>query len=264
MDIPLGKSVQQPKCFSPEILAGVPRAASRKSANIRVEAFTGLDRWTAYEFIWFDAQGKSNVALLDIQVDSQSKNIVESKSLKLFLNSCYYRDFESKAAVEAELTDQLKNIVAGAVEIQLLSPEQAEIKLLPLAAPGVSIDRLNTDNKRELQSESGEVVHQRLRSDLFRSLCPVTGQPDWATILIEYRGTKLDQSALLGYLKEYAEHSSFHEACVESIFQDIQTLQGIEDVAVCAKFLRRGGIDICPFRTSTPNFLEPKGRMIRQ
>ncbi len=264
MDIPLGKSVQQPKGFAPAILAAVPRILGRSSANIDTDAFKGLDRWTAYEFVWFDQRGVGHADVLNIEIDSQSKNLVESKSLKLFLNSCYYQYFESPKAVETVLSKYIEAIVEGPTKIQLLSTEQAKAELQIVPTFGASIDGKSPAGNVDLKLESNENVHQCLYTDLFRSLCPVTGQPDWATIVIEYIGSKLDQRSLLGYLRSYAEHSGFHEACVESIFQDIRTFEGIEEVAVCAKFLRRGGIDICPFRTSTDDFAEPKGRSIRQ
>lgn len=264
MDIPLGKDVQQPISFAPEVLAAVPRSVGRTHKNIEAKEFAGVDRWTAYEFFWFGPEAKANVAMLDIEIDCQSTNLVESKSLKLFLNSCYYRTFESSEEVESVLSEQIGGIVEGALKAQILSPEQAQNQLGIKPAPGQSIDQINTHGKSDLELESNQKVHEALYTDMFRSLCPVTGQPDWATVLIEYRGSKLDQRALLGYLMSYAEQSGFHEACVEAIFQDIKLLDGIDEVAVCAKFLRRGGIDICPFRTSTIDFVEPKGRLIRQ
>tara|TARA_B110000483_G_scaffold99953_1_gene122624 strand:- start:59014 stop:59832 length:819 start_codon:yes stop_codon:yes gene_type:complete len=264
IDIPLGKSIDQPKTFSPEILAAVPRSKGRICKEIEPKNFSGLDRWTAYELLWFEPTGVAHAGMLNIEIDCHSKNLVESKSLKLFLNSCYYRTFQSSADVESVLTDQISNIVEGGLKVQLLSPKQARNRLSIKSAPGQSIDKIDTNGKSNLEVEPNQRVHESLYTDMFRSLCPVTEQPDWATILIEYCGSKLDQRALLGYLMNYAEHSGFHEACVESIFQDIKSLEGVEEVSVCAKFLRRGGIDICPFRTSTTDFFEPEGRLIRQ
>ena len=161
-----------------------------------------------------------------------------------------------------EISKCLSQCVAGRVNLELVNLAQAAEYLNPMRATGESIDHEKLVG--ELSIESDLQVHEKLCSHTFRSLCPVTNQPDWASILVEYRGTKISRSGLLAYLRGYAEHDGFHESCVELIYRDIRSLEGIEEVAVCAKFLRRGGIDICPFRTSTIDFVEPKGRLIRQ
>lgn len=264
MDIPLGKSIAQPKRYAPEVLAAVSRNLARSTLNIQSNDFSGLDRWTAYEFFWFDQQGRPQVAILNIEIDCASENLVESKSLKLYLNSCYYRRFDSALDAENEVSNQLSNIVQGGVRVKLLATEHSDNLPISLDDLWLNIDTSYVSGKSELSAKQGSRVHEKLYSNLFRSLCPVTAQPDWATILIEYRGDKLIPEALLRYLLSYSEHSGFHEACVESIYRDIHQLDGIDDVAVCAKFLRRGGIDICPFRTSTSDFKELSGRLVRQ
>ena len=272
MDIPLGKFVPQPKAYAPEVLAAIPRSLGREKSGIDGLNFLGLDRWTAYEFCWFDASGRAHAAILDIQISCTSHNLVESKSLKLYLNSCYYRKFDSAAALQSELQHCLYEVLQGEVRLRVLSLDDVNTELAVCNALGESIDADQPSIYPEYQGKTLELsidptlgsIHEKLYSNLFRSLCPVTRQPDWATILIEYRGKPLNRTALSSYLCGYAEHNSFHEACVESIYGDIRALDGIDDVAVCAKFLRRGGIDICPFRTSTEAFEEPRMRLIRQ
>ncbi len=264
MQIPLGKSVSQPESYQPDILAAIPRSLGRDKSAIDAESFTGLDRWTAYEFVWLDREGRVQVGILDIEIAADSRNLVESKSLKLYLNSCYFSAFEHVDALENELTRCLANCVQGQVVISFVAVEQAAACFSVVEAPGECIDDAEVLTDKRLFTQAGTKVHEKLYSHTFRSLCPVTAQPDWATILIEYQGQPLSRPALLAYLRSYANHEGFHENCVESIYRDILSLQGIDDVAVCAKFLRRGGIDICPFRTSKESFSEPSGRLIRQ
>lgn len=267
-NIPLGKAVNQPAHYAPEVLADISRTAARSKSGIDARTFKGLDRWTAYEFVWRDEEERLHPAVLEIEIGFDSKNIVESKSLKLYLNSCYYRSFSNAEEVISTLTKTISDCVSGDVTLRLVSLDQAE-QVFGTSHPlgecidSAPIDAL-TNAKKSLVVESSNPVHERLYSQIFRSLCPVTSQPDWATILIEYRGAKLTQANLLNYLQSYAEHDGFHENCAELIYRDLAAVPGIEDVAVCAKFLRRGGIDISPFRTSTDDFVEPTGRLIRQ
>lgn len=263
-NIPLGKAVKQPAHYAPEILANIPRAVARSKSGIYAQSFQGLDRWTAYEFIWVDPDGRLHPSVLEIEIEFDSKNIVESKSLKLYLNSCYYRRFADSEEVISILTKEISDCVLGDVTLSLFSLDKAEDVFGTVGPIGECIDGAPTKLGLGLLVESGNSVHERLYTQTFRSLCPVTAQPDWATILIEYRGAKLAHSSLLSYLQSYAEHDGFHENCAELIYRDLLAIPEIEQVAVCAKFLRRGGIDICPFRTSTENFLEPQARLIRQ
>ena len=264
MDTPLGKSIAQPKFYDPGILAAVPRSIARADLGIQANTFFGLDRWTAYEFFWFDQNNNAKAAILNIEIDCASENLVESKSLKLYLNSCYYRSFASVTEVQTEISHQISKIVQGSVCVMALDIEHPSNFTSGLDKSWRNIDEVKPSEQGELAVDESKHAHEKLYSNLFRSLCPVTAQPDWATVLIEYKGNKLIPEVLTGYLLNYAEHSGFHEACVESIYRDISQLNGIEDVAVCAKFLRRGGIDICPFRTSNLDFKEPSSRLVRQ
>ena len=267
--IPLGRAVKQPAHYVPEILAGIPRELARSKSGIKVDFLNGLDRWTAYEFVWRDEEQRLHPSVLEIEIGCDSKNIVESKSLKLYLNSCYYRVFTGPEEVLTTLQKDIGDCVLSHVTLSLVSVDKAEEVFATTEPLGECIDsapmieRTNKNNT-VLAVESGNSVHERIYTQTFRSLCPVTSQPDWASVLIEYRGAKLVRSNLLSYLQSYAEHDGFHENCAELIYTDLLTVPEIEQVAVCAKFLRRGGIDICPFRTSTPDFIEPRGRLIRQ
>ena len=263
-ETPLGKATKQPLQYAPEVLASIPRDVARNRAGIDPYAFSGVDRWTAYEFSWVDSDKAIHPAFLNIEVSADSKNIVESKSLKLYLNSCYYHIFKNTEEVERELVEQLERCVSGGTKVELIPLGRAEEKFSPSVPKGISIDDSSIGDTKELECDVSKIVHEKLYTQVFRSLCPVTGQPDWATVFIEYRGAQLSRSGVLNYLKSYAEHQGFHENCVELIHKDLLALAGIDEVAVCAKFLRRGGIDICPFRTTTKDFIEPAGRLIRQ
>lgn len=265
MDIPLGKEVKSPTTYAPEILAAVPRKLARENSSINPELFqVGLDRWTAYEFVWRDFSDRLHPGILNIEVDCNSDNIVESKSLKLYLNSFYFARFADVSMVEEELTAKLGNSVSGEVGVAFSTLDAAGKSLQRAAPEGDCLDEVAMKESIELATEQGSYTEERLYTHVFRSLCPVTAQPDWATILIQYRGATLLRPNLFGYLRAYSEHQGFHENCVEQIFSDIYRLEDIDEVAVCAKFLRRGGIDICPFRSSTADFVEPTGYLVRQ
>lgn len=265
LDLPLGKEVKSPSFYAPEILASVPRNLSREKSKINPELFQlGLDRWTAYEFVWRDAADKLHPGILNIDVDCRSDNIVESKSLKLYLNSVYFTQFTDAGKVEEEIRGNLSRCVSGEVRVTFARLDAAEKSLQRVVPEGDCLDDIDLEESAELATEQGGYTEEKLFSHVFRSLCPVTSQPDWATILIQYRGAQLVRTNLLGYLRSYSGHQGFHENCVEQIFSDIYALTEIDDIAVCAKFLRRGGIDICPFRSSTRDFVEPTGYLARQ
>jgi 7-cyano-7-deazaguanine reductase len=250
---PLGKPTANPAHYDPALLFSIERAAQRSALSLDAGLpFTGVDIWTAYEITWLDRRGKPQVAIGEFRVAADSPAIVEAKSLKLYLSSFA----QERVGVSAEMA----RIIEGDLVRACSAPVSVTLLLAPGAPrvvelPGVSIDDLDVacDTFRPdpaLLSRGATVVEESLRSALFRSTCPVTGQPDYADVLVRYRGPRIDRAALLKYLVSYREHAAFHEACVERVFVDIAQRCRSDRLTVYARFLRRGGIDINPFRSN--------------
>jgi len=267
---PLGKSTNYDNDYSSELLFHIPRAENRKKL-IHLAKF-GYDLWRAYEFSWLNENKLPQIAILEINAGSDSLNIIESKSLKLYLNSFNLKRFTSEHEVLDTLEKDLTKCIDGKIELELFkneneNEEERERKRTAntvyqntLCIDSFSPDGLEDfeDTKPELLKAEQAVVNEpiQLYSNLFRSLCPVTGQPDWASIYIKYSGKKIVESSLLAYVISYRKHKGFHEDCVELIFDDILTHCQVENLSVYAAFTRRGGIDINPFRS---NFEENAG-----
>ena len=253
----LGKDVQYVGQYDASLLFPIDRAEKR--AEIGVDAplpFSGVDIWNAYEFSWLDARGKPKVALIEFRVPVSSPNIIESKSFKLYLNSYMQTRFADTEAMRQQIARDLSQAAGANVSVMLVSisaAASAEIELLE----GTLIDDLPIDietygppNATYLAADLDLVVEETLVSHLLKSNCPVTGQPDWASVQIHYRGPRLDRAGLLRYLISYREHNEFHEQCVERIFMDISHQCSPQRLAVYARYTRRGGLDINPFRAS--------------
>ena len=253
----LGKDVQYVGQYDASLLFPIDRAEKR--AEIGVDAplpFSGVDIWNAYEFSWLDARGKPKVALIEFRVPVSSPNIIESKSFKLYLNSYMQTRFADTEAMRQQIARDLSQAAGANVSVMLVSisaAASAEIELLD----GTLIDDLPIDietygppNATYLAADLDLVAEETLVSHLLKSNCPVTGQPDWASVQIHYRGPRLDRAGLLRYLISYREHNEFHEQCVERIFMDISHQCSPQRLAVYARYTRRGGLDINPFRAS--------------
>ncbi len=256
---PLGERSEYPRHYDPSVLHPIPRQAGRAQIGIvgQTLPFTGVDIWNAYEVSWLDALGKPVVALLELRVPCESACIVESKSLKLYLGSYNNERFDSPGEVAQQIEKDLGTLTASQVAVHLESLTGSEVSRFALqTAPGDCIDdEILQDPVFDvapelLAIEAGADVEETLHSHLLRSNCPVTGQPDWATVIIRYRGQPLLKRALLAYLVSYREHNDFHEQCVERIFQDIQTRCQPRALTVYARYTRRGGIDINPLRSN--------------
>lgn len=255
MDIPLGRTVDQPSAYAPECLAAIPRQHGREAGGIDANRLVGYDRWTAWEFVWMDASGRRSADVLDILVPAGSPNLFESKSLKLFLNSCYFRTFKDSEEVQSLLVTELSRVAKAPVEVWLLQPTDDFLQ------PQEPADyRVLSANEQVPQGP----VEERLAYHQFRSLCPVTGQPDWASVYIHYRGAGLSHQWLEQLLAGYSTHQGFHEQCVEQICCQLAEVAGVDAVSVTARFLRRGGIDINPWRTTDPALPGIARRTIRQ
>lgn len=253
---PLGKRIEATTEYDPGLLYRIPRQQARADLDLDTAAlpFSGVDIWNLYELSWLDSAGKPRVGVGRLQVPCESQWLVESKSLKLYLNTLNQTMFDSSeafaACVERDLGECLATQLSLTVWPVPTSPQGVSVM------PGVSLDDLPirslpmAPDKNLLVCQSEDVVDEQLTSDLFRSCCPVTGQPDWASVAIHYRGPAIAQSGLLEYLLSYRQHSGFHEQCVERIFVEIQQRCQPQSLSVYACFLRRGGIDICPYRST--------------
>ena len=265
----LGREVAYPTRYDPSLLFPIARAAGRAAIGLSAPLpFVGHDRWHAYELSWLDPRGKPRVAAATFVVPCDSPNLVESKSLKLYLNSFNAHRFDDDAAVLRTIAADL-SAAAGA-------PVQARFGLPSIAGPeadgseGESIDALEVAIESYGPPEpaylraQGEAVEETLRSDLLKSNCPVTGQPDWAGVRIAYRGPRIDREGLLRYLVSFREHAEFHEQCVERIFADLLARCAPRSLSVEARYTRRGGLDINPWRATQDVPPLRAGRDLRQ
>ena len=252
---PLGHATSYPETYDAALLFRVPRAPQRQEIGIEgALPFTGGDRWTAFELTWVDERGKPEVAIVSFDVPATSPAIVESKSVKLYLGSFTQTPFPSPETVTATIARDLTKAVGAPVPVSLIAPSDfAQMRIAELE--GDSVDGLNVATDRydvdaSVLAASGPTVVEALRSDLFRSLCPVTGQPDFASIGLAYRGPRIDRAGLLRYLVSYRHHPGFHEHCAERIFVDVMAACRCDTLSVYMRFTRRGGVDINPFRTN--------------
>ena len=266
---PLGRAAPLPAHYDPRLLFAVERAAQRASLGLPADLpFRGADVWTAFEASWLDADGKPQVAIATFVVPADSPRLVESKSVKLYLMSINRQRYPSVPAVAATIERDLSNATGAAVAVTLTIPADfGELRYGELA--GDSIDEQPVAAAceglaPESLSAAGPAAVEVLRSDLFRSVCPMTDQPDYASVQLAYRGARIDRAGLLAYLVSFRRHPGFHEHCVERIFMDVWRRCGPEVLSVYARFMRRGGIDINPFRTSGDAQLPPNARTARQ
>ena len=255
-ELPLGKTASYPDRYAPEMLYPVARADSRERLGLAAEPpFAGVDIWNAWDLTWLDGQGQPQTATAEIRIPADSPQVVESKSMKLYLGSFAMSGYESPTALREVISGDLANCTGApvSVRIDMLETTRA-IGLQRL--PGKSLDHPGVDcsvwevDAGLLRADADAVVREDLFSDALRSLCPVTGQPDLASVLICYVGPKIDRVSLLRYIVSYRRHQDFHESCVERMFVDIVERCGAQKLTVYARYQRRGGIDINPFRSN--------------
>lgn len=265
----LGKITGYQSHYNKALLVPIPRQIKRDEIAVPTPLpFYGEDIWNAYEVSWLNPQGKPMVALAECRFDARSLNIIESKSFKLYLNSLNQSSFKSLSAVEAIIKQDLTQAAQGATRV-LLTPLHDIQDSLYTQLPGRNIDHLDiscTHYKTDplLLKTDAHSVSQTLCSDLLKSNCLVTGQPDWGSVQIQYEGPHIDESALLRYIVSFREHEEFHEQCVERIFMDIMTHCQPRSLTVYARYTRRGGLDINPYRSTNPRMVCPNIRLVRQ
>ena len=273
----LGKTSAYVDQYDPSLLFPSPRAGKRAEIGITgASPFFGADLWTAFELSWLNPRGKPQVALAHITVPSESPHIIESKSFKLYLNSFNNTVFKDAREVQDRLRTDLSEAAwrgatqPSSVGVRLLAPELFDQEPVH-ELDGLSLDRLDVECTRYtpapelLRADHDEApVTEVLTSNLLKSNCLVTGQPDWGSVQIRYSGAQIDQEGLLQYLVSFRNHNEFHEQCVERIFMDIWQRCQPTQLTVYARYTRRGGLDINPFRTSHPGALPPNVRTARQ
>lgn len=255
----LGKTVRYGDQYDPCLLFPIPRARSREALRLDGDAlpFHGVDLWNGYELSWLNPRGKPQVALARFDVPADSPNLIESKSFKLYLNGFNQTRLASMQALQARLIDDLSQAAGAKVDVTLFDPQA--LQGVPLQSlQGDCIDELDIDIDDFAHPEqqplrcAERIVDEVLVSHLLKSNCPVTGQPDWASVQITYRGRQLDREALLRYLIAFRQHNDFHEHCVERIWLDLWRQCQPDLLTVYARYTRRGGLDINPWRSSAP------------
>jgi 7-cyano-7-deazaguanine reductase len=273
----LGKAVHYTDHYDAGLLYPISRAPKRAELGLSgALPFFGADLWTAFELSWLNQRGKPQVAIAHFTVPCETPNIIESKSLKLYLGSYSNTRFASPDAVRDRLRADLSEAVwrgapaPATIGVKLLLPDLFDREPVE-ELDGLSLDRLDIECDRYtpapelLQAVQGEQpVTEVLTSNLLKSNCLVTGQPDWGSVQIRYTGPQIEQGGLLQYLVSFRNHNEFHEQCVERIFMDLWQRCKPTKLAVYARYTRRGGLDINPLRTSHPMPLPPNVRTARQ
>ena len=274
----LGRASAYVDRYDPSLLFPLPRALQREEMGIDTQRlpFFGADLWTAFELSWLNPRGKPQLAIAHFTVPCETPNIIESKSFKLYLNSFNSSTFADAEAVRERLRADLGEAVwrgserSGSVGVRLLAPAQFDAERVEELS-GLDLDRLDVDctdyepRPELLRTVPGEpAVNETLTSRLLKSNCRVTGQPDWGSVQISYSGPPIDQEGLLRYIVSFRNHNEFHEPCAERIFTDIWRRCAPTRLAVYCRYTRRGGLDINPWRTSSPQALPPNIRTARQ
>jgi 7-cyano-7-deazaguanine reductase len=269
-DLPLGRHVDYPREYDASLLFPIPRALGRGHIGIDGDApaglpFIGVDRWHAYELSWLDHHGRPRIATATLEVPADSPFLVESKSLKLYLNSFNAPRFDSDESVRERIAGDLSRAAGAPVQVRFgLPPIDDSGDAASIDEETTTIDCYGPPDAALLRADATQQVEETLTSSVLKSNCPVTGQPDWARVTIAYRGPRLDRAALLRYLVSFRDHAEFHEQCVERIFTDLVARTQPQSLSVEARYTRRGGLDINPWRATPGTAPPPSGRDARQ
>lgn len=253
----LGTKSEYQSLYNPEKIFPISRAHKRMEIGVDPEniPFNGFDLWNHYEVSWLNEKGKPMVATAEIIYDCHSPNIVESKSLKLYFNTLNNTQFKSLAEVEETVTKDLAASLQSAVAVKIRLLGEYPHMLVQDSFVGECIDGLDISCsiysvEPSFLTTSMEVVEETLYSDLLKSNCLVTFQPDWGSVWIHYKGPKIDREGLLRYIVSFRNHNEFHEQCIERIFVDIKNRCHPQELTVYGRYTRRGGLDINPYRTT--------------
>jgi len=259
----LGQQSAYPNQYDPSLLFPIARSDNRSSLGLNSQStppFFGVDIWNAYELAWLNLKGKPQIALAEFIIPADSPNMIESKSFKLYLNSLNQHCFADFATVKTCLQHDLSQVLGTGLQVRLVQPCEitSNKKMVPIEELGGQLlDRLDIEVNSHQNADllllkadhTSAPITQTLVSHLLKSNCPVTGQPDWASVQIQYQGRPIDEEGLLRYLIGFRQLGEFHEHCVEKIFCDIKIQCQPEKLSVYARYTRRGGLDINPFRT---------------
>jgi 7-cyano-7-deazaguanine reductase len=254
-EIPLGQATAYPEHYSPDLLYAIARTENRAALGLAADLpFHGADIWNAWELSWLNSAGRPQAAAVEFRVPADSPNIIESKSLKLYLGSFAMTEFGSAGDVLTAITRDVSECAGAAVDTRLRLPWETHWGTARF--PGHYLDELNVScsaydvDAETLHADTDKTVSEELYSHLLRSLCPVTNQPDTGSVLISYKGPRIDREGLLRYIVSFRQHNDFHEACVERMFIDILDRCQPKKLSIYARYQRRGGIDINPFRSN--------------
>lgn len=268
----LGQKTEYKHHYDASLLQAVPRRLNRDSLGItEKQPFNvGADIWTAYELSWLNRNGLPQVAIADIWLDCTSESLIESKSFKLYLNSFNQTRFDDWESVQRTLENDLSRCASGQVSVKIR--KLSELTAQPISdfsgevidEQEITIHDYHFSNNYLQGISEGEEVEETLVSHLLKSNCLITNQPDWGSVQIRYVGKKLNREKLLRYLVSFREHNEFHEQCVERIFCDLIHFGEIKKLTVFARYTRRGGLDINPFRSNFEPVPSENNRMARQ
>ncbi|WP_417870201.1 NADPH-dependent 7-cyano-7-deazaguanine reductase QueF [Vibrio furnissii] len=267
----LGKKTEYANQYDPSLLQPVPRSLNRNDLHLGdTLPFLGCDLWTLYELSWLNDNGLPQVAIGEVAIPATSANLIESKSFKLYLNSFNQTRFSTWADVQARLQHDLSACAGETVHVEV-KPLAAYTAQPIVTMQGDCIDNQDItitsyafDDTLLADATSDDVVEETLHSHLLKSNCLITNQPDWGSVEITYRGPKINREALLRYIVSFREHNEFHEQCVERIFTDITRYCHPEHLTVLARYTRRGGLDINPYRSTEQAAPSHNQRMARQ
>lgn len=254
----LGQQTKYAEKYDRTLLQPVPRHLNRDMLNITTtQPFTiGADIWTAYEISWLNPKGVPQVAIADVSIDFRSENLIESKSFKLYLNSFNQTQFANFNEVQQILQQDLQDCAKGEVKVRLNSltdyTQQPIVALNGDCIDGLDIEIEDYTFNAELLKDciNDNVVEETLVSHLLKSNCLITQQPDWGSLQIHYVGKQINREQLLRYIISFRQHNEFHEQCVERIFCDLMHFAAPEKLTVYARYTRRGGLDINPYRSN--------------
>ncbi len=265
-DLPLGQRVAYPRTYDPSVLRTIERRTARLDIGIGdPPPFRGEDIWNCYELSWLAPSGLPRVGVMTLRVPADSPRIVESKSLKLYLGGFGGSTFDDSAAVRSTIEGDLSPEIGSAVEVALrgLGDVQRLRNFTTFCLDDLPVSVARNRQSADLLAATASIGRDAVHTHLFRSVCPVTGQPDWGSVAIAYRGRLLERASLLRYLVSYRETADFHEVATERIFVDLYGATDATELTVDARFLRRGGIDINPYRSTTRS-RAPMVRLPRQ